>query len=235
MKLLSGTLVAAVCAFGIRFDCFAQAGENAVTTGEVQIACHRPYEKYTSKEGEKILAYLSLLGLDDVQSYQRSRGLIVDGVAGPETCGTVMKELSARNLLASTSSPRPIDLKIVQTDGGLRLSISNQTDRAVVLLSVGSLVSAKDASRELSLPITALASGQSRTGALIRKGTKTEVRIVVPSVIQPGGFVGRPLRTRSIGSGVSELRSRFVAVINTNQVEIIETAPLKLPQLIEFE
>ncbi|MBK7998108.1 MAG: hypothetical protein IPK15_05100 [Verrucomicrobia bacterium] len=234
MKPLSRTLAVVVCAFSISLAGSAQTDANVVATNAVQITCHRPYEKYTSKEGEKILAYLSLLGFDDVQSYQRSRGLVVDGVAGQETFGTVIRDLSTRNLL-DPSSRLPIKLRLVQTDAGTRLSISNQTDRAVVLLGVGSLVSTKDGTRKLSLPVSALASGQSPSGALIRRGTKTEAHIEVPSVIQPGDVLEKTLHTRAIGSGVTELRARFVTVIDTNRVEMVEAAPLKLPQLIELD
>jgi len=233
MKLISLT-AASVFAFGVHCSRCAQVGEAPVAANEVQIACHRPYEKYTSKEGEKILAYLSLLGFENVNSYQRSRGLIVDGVAGSETCKAVMKELSERKFLSSASLVKPIALIILQTNGGFRLCISNQTDRPVILLGVGSLVSRRNGRLGLSLPISATASSETHTGALVRTGTEAEVRIQVPTVIETRGIIGCPLRTTWVGEGITVLRARFVALINSNHVVIIEAEPLKLPKLLEL-
>ncbi|MCX8108620.1 MAG: peptidoglycan-binding protein [Verrucomicrobiae bacterium] len=234
MKSLSSIVAAVVCTMAISLGCSAQADSDLVATNKVHVVCHRPYEKYTTKEGEEILAYLSLLGFDDVRSYQRSRGLVVDGVAGHETCRTAIRDLSGRNLFSS-SSRLPIAYKLIQTDAGIRLSISNQTDRPVVLLGVGSLISVKGGTCILHLPVTALASGQSTSGALVRRSTQTEVRIAVPSVIEPTAVLERTLHIKAIGSGVTELRARFVAVIGTNRVEMVETDPLRFSQMIEFD
>jgi len=180
------------------FCCMYASTEAA--TSEFGLLSYPSAHSSIVKGGGVSYACIAELGYDSINSYQKDKGLDVDGVVGKQTWKAIVEDFENRGLSLDNKTA-PLKLSLLSVDGEKYLAIDNIAKNTVVFKAQGT----KDFTLNLIIKISG------RTGGMFYNSGKT-LPVPVPNDkrLEAGGRLLIPIRNNKLDTESTNTRAHLI-------------------------